>query len=424
MPHGSGLFMAARIYDRVSKTQTNLWYPESGVILTGMDVEMVQGGNAKISAQVELPYKKAIEVFDTSFLFAVSNVLMVRFGYSASGWMTPWFAGLTQEPSVSWGDTVSIGLEAVGGGAIAMARASTKVWKGTRYSIIQEIASRFGWEVSVQGVAPGVGAAGIWGDTAYLFMEQEVEIAQAGETFYLFMASILYDSGMTFWIGTNTNGKATLFLRDRANSINEQPTRTFIKYGPLDRTKNQYPLLNYSTSSKAFQTAGDSGKTHIWMDEDGNIVKYEATEGNGPAQKQGEGSGQPGKKDEVHEESGLQMDTTMQADETGAVQAVSPSTAGSDAQVIQASHNGILAITKQATLETLGIPTILPGELVTVYGCSRMYDGNYRVVSVKHSISGDAFSTTLEGTRDAYPKGYGYGDVYSANTTPPAEGTD
>jgi hypothetical protein len=424
MPHGSGLLMAARIYDRTSQQQTNLWYPESGIVLTSIDVEMVQGGNHKISVQVEVPYKRALELFDNSYLFAISNVLMVRLGYSASGWLSPWFAGLTTEPSVSWGDTVSIGLEAVGAGALALARSHAKVWRGTRYSIVQEIANRFHWEIEFQGIPQGQGVAGLWGDTAYLFVEQQVEIAQAGETFFLFLASILYDVGYTFWIGTNSNGKATLFIRDRANSINEQPTRTLIKYGQLDRTKNQYPLLSYSTSSKAFMTTGDAGVTHAWMDEDGNIVSYQASEANGPSQKQGEGSGQPGKTDQVHEESGLQVDSTLQEGETGGVISVPSTTAGSSTQAIQSNHDGILAITKQATLETIGIPTLIPGELVAVVGCSRMYDGNHRIQSVKHSINGDSFRTTLEGVRDAYPKGYGYGDVYVSNTTPAAEGTD
>ena len=54
-------------------------------------------------------------------------------------------------------------------------------------------------------------------------------------------------------------------------------------------------------------------------------------------------------------------------------------------------HYGI-----QCEIETVGIPDIIPAEVVTVYGVGKRYsDKNYYVSKVIHSVGGGGFTTRL-----------------------------
>jgi len=406
----TGVYMAARIYDRAKGKTTNLWFPDSGIVLTSMNIKMVQGGNSEISIEAEVPYTKGVALLEDT-LFDRSNVLMVQFGYPQDGFMSPWFAGLTKEVSCQIADTISFSIEATGAGALAMARSSTKTWTGTTWSILETIAKKFNWKIEFQ---PPEQAAQIQQNLSWI----ETSYVQGGETYFMFLSQLLYPQGVTFWIGINSYGKAAIFLRHRNSEVNEQPTYAFVKYGQLQPAKNQYPLLSFNCSDGIFLTSGDSGIRHVWVDEDGQIIEYEATEDKSTKTKLGEAGAGQGNTTEVHEESGTTIDRENDPndEETGQTQAVPPSGAESSDTVVQQQLDNVLEVTKNATIETIGLPTILPGELIRVYGCSRRYDGNYRVQTVTHSL-GTEFKTSLECIRDAYPAGYAKGEVMQSNNT-------
>lgn len=410
MPYHTGTFMSGRIYDRATGKTTNLWYPESGVVMTSLEVEVNLGMSHKISANLELPYQEGLSIIEST-LFDISNVLMVRFGYSQTGFMSPWIAGVMLDPSVSIGDTWSVTLQAQGAGAIALARSATKGWSGTRLSIIQEISGRFNWMIDI--------------DSTTSRLTEPVNVTQAGETYFLLLSSLIHDAGYNFWIGSNAYGVATLFLRSRENP--SQPTRAFVKFGQIDRSKNQYPILEFSSESSAFQVTGDAGLKAVWMDDDGNVVTYTGTESGSALPHSGEGSAVGGKEDAVHAETGLQLDQLVLSYEQGDCMFLPALWAGPSQmeKATQARHDEIMTLSgRQASVSTIGIPNMLPGELVTIYGCSKRYDGNYGVMSVKHTVGDDGFMTSFEARRDAFARGFGFGDDLFPTETSPAQGTD
>lgn len=395
--------MMGKIYDRSTRTITNLWMPQSKIILSSIDVEITLGLSHKITASLEMPYREGLAIVEGT-LFSISNILSVRFGYSQTGWMSPWMAGIMTNPSCSLSDTWTIGIEAQGGGALALARTATKEWSGTRYYIIEEIASRLGLLVEA--------------DCINQKMTEPVTLNQTGETYFLYLAAIIHDAGYDFFISSNLDGKATLFIKDRMSA--PRPARSFVKYGPIDRDKNQYPILEFDSEPTPFKSSGDAAIKSVWMDDEGNIVKYTATESASALPRTGTGSVAGGKEDIRHDESGLYMDQQVLSYESGELMFLPSQWSTASEASVQAKYDEGLAIPPWKTsITTIGIPNMLPGELVAIYGCSKRYDGNYGVFSVKHSISDGGFSTSFECTRNAFSGLQGYGDDNYPVETPP-----
>jgi hypothetical protein len=392
MPTHTGIFMSARIYSRIDNRTYDLWTPNSGVALQSISVEVVQGQNNTIQISLAMPYDLGIEYLEST-LFAMDNVLLVQFGYPESGFYSAWYAGLIQKPDVTLGDTVEISLTGLGAGALAMGRSSSKSYKGTLQSIVLEMSQRMGWEVDWK---PSLGAEEV----------EILELNQNGESFWTCLVNLLNKYKRAFHFYSQDNGRNVLAVYPQLYSLSLPPSRSFVKWGVPNRALNEYPLISFSTSQQVMILPGSDRTLSAWLDMDGNVQSYEAKSGETLSTlADGEAVAAPDTpKDQIHPETGNKISISMQPDETGATTQVSPPGTGfgvPNSTLEQLAKNSIPKVTEsfQASCSTIGIPNLLPGELVQIKGCSRYFDGAYTVTKVTHQVSESGYTSEFEVTR-------------------------
>ena len=423
MTIANGIFVAAKIFDRSTGETVDLWTPEHPFV-TGITVEMGLGLNPRITVSLEAPYREGLKLMNRTLL-NISNVLMVRMGYTASGWMTPWYAGLLKNPGVAIDSNgFSASLEAEGAGALAMIRTSGRQYTGTIESVVREIAEKFGWGVVVQASDQGNARDGL---------EREIDVAQAGDSFWMCLRKILYDVGFDFWIGVAGKeaenqgvqlGQTALYLVRRAAWTSSQPARKFVMFGSVDRSTNQYPLLAFSCDSmESWSFAGSAGFKTAFMDEDGEIVVLDAKEGDTETTHLGDGSIATGVDPEVHAETGTAMDVELEEGDAGEYVASLP--AGGEQEALDARRDQVFALSGiEADIDSIGVPVMVPGEVVEVHGVSKRFDGPYGVYTVRHTAGAGGFDTSWHGKRNAFSKDMAAGAVAGAVNRQPSREDD
>jgi hypothetical protein len=393
MPSSIGAFGVARIIKRGSREKVPLWTP-ARPFLASIEVEVGLSQNGLIRASLEAPYAAGIALLEEPDLIVQSNILQVRLGYSASGNMTPWYAGLMTTAGAQISPNgVSISIEAHGGAALAMTRQTQASWTDTKAAIVKDIAQRFGWETSIDDES---GLSGV------------VTVQGGGKSVWLLLEEILGESNYNFFMGVNAQGKATLFVLRGETWTATSAKRSFVMYGSVDLKKNQYPLLSFQADTQAvFLWSGSDGLQSITVDDDGNEVVTVADETTTATASLGAEANTSGKTDEQDPETGLVQD--MVPDEQYGRPTISPASSDADtATRLQAEFDRRQMMSGfKIEAESIGVPLMQPGEVVGVYGTSKLYDGLYGVFKVTHRLGADGFTTSWEGRRNAFPSGKG-----------------
>lgn len=385
--------------------------------LENLSIELNLAYMPKMSVTLTPPLRDGQRFLDSPLIEWGQSTLSAQFGY-ASGTpegakLSPVFEGLLLQPDVALGADTSITLNAQGfaGYNATVAQSSFTARKKKRITILQEVAAGFGkplrdLKVTTKGVDKG--------SEADKLLEQEVDESQGYNTDWMFMTRIAKDAGC--WIGLSTEDRSELKLFPLNSVLSSAPKFTlrffdFVdgKFGPnhVNHTgasraggkelthdtevAGDFPILAVSSPSMSVWLPGAT-KALVLQGVDsstGKIINRAITEENsGNSVNLGGGAaGVPADKNNP----GLNPETKQ----GGAPVSRDVSFAESDAAAQQAFKFDMLTGIK-LNITTLGIPDILPADIVAVRGVGARFDWNYGVFTVRHNIGASGFTTELE----------------------------
>jgi len=411
---GTGFFFTASIWDRIAQEEAffrigtgyssyspSLDYMPFG---TELEVDVGLGMNPRISLSLQAPYREGISMMQST-LFASGNVLKVRFGYTAIGWQSPLYAGVIKLPSVNIGqDGLQATIETEAAGAMAMSRETSYDWHGTRWYVLNVIASMFGWMLLIED-------SDIDG-----LSDEEISIEAGMTDYWMLLKATLSGTTYEFFFGSCADGQPTLNIFDRKNRRQSQPDRTFVLMGAVDKAKNTYPILELTCETNTMWSRFSAMKfVTTTMKDDGTVEEIEVTPEEVMADEKplSSGSIERGIEEAIEPESGLKVDFELD-EEYGEAGFIEPSVPGrhsmNPAGYVKSLFGKWMADGVRTTVQSIGIPVAMPGEIVSVNGVGP-YGGLYGVHRCTHTLGGGGYTTTFEMTRGSLGAGHGSQDV-------------
>ena len=412
----SAPFVAARIRDRNGNTfplWTNVGGSESNqpvvpgaeelrslAFLQEVQVELGLSHLPQITAQLSPPFHDGLRFLDSELVNAGGdNVIEIQLGYSsgtggAGAVLSPPFAGTIFAPDVTIDVDIQISLKAQGLGNPSEQDGVAVPAEGeTRAEFIERIAEGAG-----RGLRVNFDEARQDSTVASELDATANGIAQGGQSDWMMLwqmadrtSSWMYMVGDTiYWVPRRrrlTSGEPV-----RSYRLFEYPGGR-LQGASLDSISNQLasselPILSFSCSTEGAWLRGVHGMRVRDVNEQTREDQQEVvTEDENPTP-----TGNDQASVGVESNEGLPFNT-----ETGqGLQTMpgSPDNADAVAQV-RAEHSRSGNLGLQVEIETLGDPTIQPGDTVRLYGVGRRFEGLYAVFKVVHSIGVGGFSTNL-----------------------------
>lgn len=427
-----GTFAAAKIqyqgttYDlwqsQVSKGVGDDEAAENGLgpWVTAVTLQITNATTCQVSVTIEAPYKAGLKLLESG-LFTQGNILAVRLGYSKSGFMTPWYAGVMAAPTVTIGPQgLSATLMAQGAGAESMMMGSGRSWgPDTRWSVVQALAKKYKWSILDPDGA----------SEERLSEDAEFSHTQAGEVDWMLLKNMCSDQGIDIaGVVDPDSGKAAVKLSLREATFGSQPQRTFTVMGPFDLSKNQYPVFGFQSVSPPgvlFASGAMKGVRLLSVDENGDEQDESATVDDLPDEALGEGSmDQTGDATDEDSDTGLPNSTSPDAggdDDEGAGVILVDAPAGASQQfVYSALQEGQMGTPgAEVSINVPGVPSMQVYELFELRGVSALFNGKYMSKSVTHVVGGGGFETTIVGYRNAL--GLAQKETANQNSTDPVE---
>lgn len=345
-------------------------------IVGGVTVNMGLGMDSEISVPIAAPLDLGLALLN-SVVVQIGNRLEIQLSYPKLGLSTPWFTGLTIRPDFEIGeDGFSATLKAVGVAYAGHRTAGDTLWNDTSYeAILREIASRQynQWTLDV----PARDGAD---DPLYLDRQS---VSQQMLSDWVFVNQIGRFSGCDLALVWEQSGEAVLRVRRRASEFAAAPRYTFQFRGQIDMV-SRFPILNFAAEGEMVSLPRGGARV-VWDDIDpvtgenrGGVVTQDDRQA--VVQRLNSSSVQPGA------ESGgaalLPGDSGERLAVPVASQAESPDEVAASRSDEAAVRGGFAA-----TLTTIGIPDLLPGEMVRVVGLGDMFGGNYLVTNMTHEAS-------------------------------------
>lgn len=361
--------------------------------LTEIRIETQLAQIARITARLEPPYLDAIRFMDSELIEFGINRLQVQFGYARGGasggpvFSDPPFEGMMLRPEVSFGSDISITLTAQGtnGNVISQLPGGGRTFNMKRREIIITLASYNNDEVDFS----------LADEEAEVKrrLDEETSVVQAWRTNEYLIHQLLsqcFCAGVR--LGKTDDGRGKVIVKPRANVAKEQPEVTLAMYhlprGVLGGTV--YPIINASSPTGALFLPGVRTLIMREIDSKSRTLKQDKTDDErvkaaqtnpGPGNAQGDRSNVPAPDEEKVE--GFQPHPGDPASDEFKAQAAS---------IFQAQKN---AMGFPLDVETLGAPTITPGQVVAVRGLGQRLSTNYAVIKVVHTLNASGFSTNL-----------------------------
>jgi hypothetical protein len=359
--------------------------------LSSATVEMELNCIPKLTVSLTPPFLEARKFIDSTILDWGRSVLEIELGYVGSKegtFISRPYTGIIQKPDVSFGSDITVGLTAQGQAAFYLAgnppiikddappqahsRANWIIYIVTQFKEQKITTTRANWLVS---------------PAAEVLLNQVAKWTMSS----LSALNEIYNFARSCGCYLNLVGNEVQII-SFDYLINDDPKLTLRLYdydtGQVGPQNGVYPILSVTS---------DSPQIFLGMDVKGMLYKNI----DNAQKKQQVAQGSPNKGIAV---SGA---TTGQAGYTNdpQQQVMNSAIAGlsAEAGIDNATAQQLVntAMTKDAqlgvslTVETLGIPDILPGFKVKVVGVSERIDGAYSVYSIKHDISSSGFTTSL-----------------------------
>ena len=384
--------------------------------LTSMNVTLNQGYVAQISATLNPPYLEGRKLLDSSVVEYGASHLEVQFGYSAGRGnssmiaISPTFKGLITKPDISFGTDITIQFNAQGTGGYTLGttgKTGVESAPQTYQDYLQSICDKLKLRLDASAVLEDSDAFNLFSVVSRVF-------SYGNETYY----SIIYEAARACACYVYFTDD-TVRIVPMKQVLNSEPVAEFVLFdfvdGRIGPEFGRYPILSVSTehagifldqTTRKIIQSGLDPKT-------GKVKTNEVSPGKTPVATNTDGDLQP--KD---------TPTGVPADSVGESRSTRPTEEGDATQKQMAADfqsvygSGTMGI--QLEIETLGIPDILPLQNIKVTNVSpKRIDGNYTVLTVKHSLSSSGFTTNLTVIQNATQLWNTVGSVFPSLTPNP-----
>ena len=357
--------------------------------LTSATVEMELNCIPRLTVSLTPPFLEARKFIDSTVLDWGRSVLEIQLGYVGSKEGTvisrP-YTGIIQKPEVSFGSDITIGLTAQGQAAFFLANnAPRAVRKAKVESTRQQLILAFIEQFKELGLVADTTQWRISEDSRELLDQVAYWVPSTLNTL-----DEIYNIARSCGCYLNLVGNEVQLV-SFSYLVNDEPKFTLKLYdydGQVGPQNGVYPILSVSSdSSQVFLSMATKGM--LWR-QIGDVDKKVKEASAKPSQQQsvsGKTSAQSGYTNEPREEA---LNTAIaNLTHNGELDSATAKQLLNDAM----TEEGRLGVS--LTVETLGIPDLLPGFKVKVMGVSTRIDGLYMVYNIKHDISSSGFTTSL-----------------------------
>lgn len=298
-------------------------------------------------------------------LFAMGKKVQVQWGYIGGDLSQP----LTFTVKAIQGFKVRE-LIAYGDGHKLAAKAKSRVWKNLKYS---DIASRIAGEYGLKPVV----------EDTKIALEQ---VAQTNQTDLNFLKELAEKVNFQCY---EENGE----LHFHPKKFSAKPTLAFAYYnGEYGNLINFEPTEKTLAEPNEVAVAGVDPmekKPYLAKANDSNVERDAVAEG-------------------TYLYDGASGTETFKPGETGKKTASTAKTPSEAKQQADASFKKAEEETVEASIETIGTPSLRAKQVITLYGLGKRYSGNWYVKSVRHVLGqGYRCSATLERNATGAPKAAG-----------------
>ncbi len=373
--------------------------------LQEVSVKLNLGGMPVITARLTPTYEQGIEYLNTSLSDWSQSLLEVVMGYATGGTgggavLGPAYAGLLLKPEIQIGTDISVTLNAQGAGNFSLTSAgSTETLTGTREQIINQLlrgpstANPSRMRLDLTEVRRSEDQ-----DVQRAFFTDQLSLPLGGRTAWQHVSSLIWETRCWMYVDGD-------FVRVYPRSFAfTQPPKYFLAAfrfgtaGELGPAAQVFPILSASSPTMgaylpagltALATPGTNPRSREASGtqfnernaagartQDGIARPDTGARGMSPGQNNGQGA----------VANGVQVMPVEAAETTASTQAQ----AARAEWEAQGSSVGI-----RLELETLGIPDLVPGDVVTVQGLGIRVDGNYATMEVTHTASASGMTTRM-----------------------------
>lgn len=397
----SSPFLAATIVTE-SGVRIPLWTPsqalgsdgEARPFLAELTVKFTLANIPIITARLTPPYEDALKFLDSELVEWGTSKLEVQFGYatgSAGAVLSPVFSGLLLKPEVQLGADISITLNAQGLSTFNInSQTGLRLLRGTRKAICERLLlgpdpqnpRRVRLDDSEMASAPAEVRAG-WFDAT-------VEVQQGGMSDWQWILTLVWECRASFYV---LEDALKVFPRD--TRATDTPKKVFALYaypdgalGPGASPLPTYPVLSASSPTMGVYLPGYLRGTTLQavnpntrqvdraVIDDSTVRMGRTGRGGVNGAPSAANPGASPQADGLEVFPGQPTDQRLQ-EQVGA------------AQLDFAQRAGI-----RLELDGLGIPDLLPGEIVAVTGLGRRLDGpHYMIFEITHTLGTGGYTT-------------------------------
>lgn len=367
-------------------------------------VEIDLGNVPKMSVQLTPTFREGMAFLDSDEFQWGQSTLEIQFGYAgANPVLSLPFSGIMLKPDVQIGADITITLNAQGTGGFSAFRQHggrtnqegekrIQLMKriaggptGTRNLVIDDNDARNDLEVSS-------------------LLNEEIQYAQGNKTDWLALWELANGARCDMvQAGKDSQGKNKLVLVSRRRATSETtPKRAFRLYDLNDGrinaqtsvgegTQGEYPILSFSSPTMAVFIP-DGVRGHL-MREVSASDRSVTTETVGNETEQVARTGANGAQAPPEDDNAL---PGTNADGDGMDQTPGDPEDNQARRAVQAEYERFSNMGVEIEIETLGVPDLIPGELISVFGVGERFSSqNYAVKRLVHTIGSGGFSTTI-----------------------------
>lgn len=384
-----------------------------------VDIEIGLGANSKLTISMATPFDIGLDIL-SSPIMRIGNVIECQVGYPRIGRFLPWISAIAARPDIriSADEGFSATLNGEGGGFIALRSTRTTEYQNVSYvSAIRTLLSNDGYE-NVDLVVPDS-----TGESDPLYVTRE-RLSQSAQSDWFFVQYLTRAANCDAWMEPSTlrEGRQTLRVVRREDSLGNTPRFTFLMRGNADFDV-YFPIFEFETQAEGVWLPGAATSVRVgelnpangsvtdlvFLRSQPSISRQEA-----PLSAESEALIQQSTVSTVVQvpstgpsvvapggstvnDTSTRAAVTPQGDTSGDHVYVSERDPRTAAQVATAhlTESALRGGGIRATLTTIGIPDLFPGQMVGVAGMG-VFDGLYLVTKVSHRLSESDWTMSLD----------------------------
>lgn len=318
-----------------------------------------------------------------------SSILEVVFGYTngpdGESLSPPFEGSIVSPPSVSFGAEASITLNAQGTGGFDASRVeiSNIFEKKKRVAMMEEVLKSLNLKVDRSEVSPDSpeGKA----------LDEEIQVAfPANGVAWWFVVSMAVACGC--WVTLTKKGEDSVIKLTAVNKVLSDAPKTKFRFydfaGGFDSKQGVFPILGISTQTQAvFMSGAAAGLRTMSMDSKTREIKEGVVNEESATPKRTA----PGT---------VATTTDTIKGELFSENVADPAMAAKAKEAFKQAQ-GTMGV--KIEIETIGIPTLVPGAFISVVGVAKRLDQNYIVQEVEHSVGSGGFTTKFTAQANVSP---------------------